>query len=200
MITVYFDTETTGLPDFNKRASDPSQPHLVQLAMVKIKDDCETLEQFNEIISPDGWEIPLEASKVHGITQEKAQAEGIPEKSAAQAFLQFIDGMDLLVAHNLKFDKFLLRIALRRYGLLSDEQDEWWKALPTFCTMEATTPICRIPGNRVGAFKWPRLQEAHKFAFGCEFLDAHDALADVLACARIHRWLKASQAKEVANA
>lgn len=199
MITLYFDTETTGLPDFNKRASDPSQPHLVQLAMVQLEDDHKTLKVFNEVISPDGWEIPHEAAAVHGISQEKAEAEGIPEKVAAQAFLQFIHDVDLIVAHNVRFDKFLLRIALRRYGLLGDDQDQWWKGLPTFCTMDAMTPICRIQGKFDGQFKWPRLQEAHKFCFGTEFLDAHDAMADVLACSRVHRWLKASQAKEVAN-
>ena len=36
---LFFDVETTGLADFNKRARDPSQPHIVQLAALFTLDD-----------------------------------------------------------------------------------------------------------------------------------------------------------------
>ena len=52
-----FDTETTGLPDFKKRSSDPSQPHLVQLALVQYNADGEETEHHSVIIKPDGWQI-----------------------------------------------------------------------------------------------------------------------------------------------
>lgn len=191
MITLYIDTETSGLPDMNKRASDPSQPHLVQLAAVMF--DCEQeIERFNTLVIPEDWTISPEAAAVHGITAERAKAEGCFEKFAAQIALAMIKDADLVVAHNIQFDKFILRIALRRYGLLTDDMDEWWKGLPTECTMRAMTNICRIPSAR-GGWKWPRLTEAYKHCFVEEMQGAHDALSDVLACQKVHRWLLAQE-------
>lgn len=181
-----FDSETTGLPDFNARARDPKQPHIVQLAMVAFNDEGEELFTYNVIVKPDGWTIPKEASDVHGITNEIA-ANGQPEAEVAAHLLACIRKAKLLVAHNVTFDKFIARVAMRRYNLIQDSDDAWWKALPTFCTMRVMTPICKIKGE--WGFKWPKLQEAHKHCFGSEFDDAHDALADVRACARVYRWL-----------
>lgn len=39
-----FDTETTGLPDFRARSADPSQPHIVQLALLLYDDEGNELE------------------------------------------------------------------------------------------------------------------------------------------------------------
>ena len=193
---LFFDTETTGLADFNKRARDPAQPHIVQLAAIAMTDDLATeIDAYNVIVKPDGWTIPKEASDVHGITMEKA-AGGIPEKDAATKLLEMIALSALIVAHNITFDKFIARIAMRRYDLMTDAQDLWWKQLPTFCTMRATTDLCKLPGPFAGKFKWPKLQEAHQHAFGETFDGAHDALADVRACSRIYRWLQ-SQKQEV---
>lgn len=194
-LKLFIDFETTGLPDFNKRARDPAQPHIVQLAAILEDDDGNELESHNVMIQPDGWEIPKEVSDIHGITTELAR-HGIPEISASVILLSMIRKATCIVAHNITFDKFIARIAMRRYELMTDADDQWWKQLPTFCTMRATTELCKLPGPFAGKFKWPKLQEAHQHAFGETFEDAHDALADVRACARIYRWLKAQKPVE----
>lgn len=186
---VFIDTETTGLPDFNKRASDPSQPHIVQFAAIVTDESGEILDGHNVLVRPDGWEIPPEMSAIHGTTQEMALAEGLPAQMVAKLALGLIKESSLVVAHNMQFDKFMVRILLRRTGLLTDEMDAWWKALPTFCTMKTTTNLCKIPGNY--GWKWPKLIEAHQHAFGEGFDGQHDALADVKACARLYRWIQA---------
>lgn len=191
-MTLYLDTETQGLPDMNKRASDPCQPHLVQFAAIVTNDAGEIMDEHNVIIRPDGWEIPTDVSAIHGITTERAMADGLPESMVAKLALGLIKEASLVVAHNLQFDKFLMRIALRRHGLLTDEMDAWWKVLPSFCTMKATTNLCAIHGKR-GGFKWPKLIEAYRHAFGEDFNGQHDALADVKACARLHRWIIATE-------
>jgi len=188
---LFLDTETSGLPDFNKRARDPSQPHLVQLAAIVTDELGGALESQYAIIKPDGWTIPKEASDVHGITNEIANRVGIPEKEAAGLLLGMMRRSELLVAHNVMFDKFIARIAMRRFDLITDEDDAAWKAMPTFCTMREMTDICRLPGKRYGQFKYPRLSEAYFQAFGRALNGAHDALVDLNACKEIYFWLKA---------
>lgn len=195
---LFFDTETTGLPNFNERARHPSQPHIVQLAAIAMTNDMATdLDAYNVIIKPDGWTIPKEASDVHGITMEKA-ACGVSEKEAAMRLLEMIGAASLIVAHNIQFDKFIARIAMRRYDLITDAQDLWWKQLPTFCTMRASTDICKLPGSFAGQYRWPKLQEVYQHAFGETFNGAHDALADVRACVRVYRWLQTRNAEVAA--
>ena len=93
-----------------------------------------------------------------------------------------INKAQLMVAHNLMFDKFISRIAARRFSLLTDDKDKWWKSFPGFCTMRETTELCKLPGGRGGQFKYPKLTEAHSHIFGHSFDGAHNALADVTAC------------------
>ncbi len=188
MIT-FFDTETTGLPDFNQRARHESQPHIVQLAAILTDDAGDVLESHNCIVKPDGWSIPKEVSDLHGITDEIAQV-GLPEKLVASLLFEMVKKSTLLVAHNITFDKFIARIALRRHELFSDADDVWWKEFPTSCTMRRMTDICKLPGKFSGKYKWPNLQEAHTHAFGKPFDGAHDALADVLACKEVYFWMR----------
>ncbi len=56
-------------------------------------------------------------------------------------------------------------------------------ALPTYCTMKTTVNFCRIPRYN-GGYKWPTLQELHRKLFGHPHTAAHDARADVVACAK----------------
>lgn len=186
---LFIDVETTGLPDFNKRASDPSQPHIVQLACSLTNDTGKVFESHNVIVYPNGWIISQEMSDIHGITMEIAERYGIGESKVAELLMAMIQKSSLLVAHNLQFDKFMSRILMRRMGFLSDEQDAWWKALPSFCTMKSSTEICQLPGNN-GKFKWPKLSEAYQHFFNRELDNSHDALADVTACREIYFKLK----------
>lgn len=187
---VFFDTETKNLPDFNKRARDPSQPHIVQLAAILTEDDGKVVESCNFLVKPDGWTIPQEAIDVHGITNEYATEKGHPEEQVVSHFYKLLKLSQLMVAHNIQFDKFLARIALRRYDIFTDAEDEWWKKFPQFCTMKATTDICKLPSQYGRGFKWPKLSEAYQHIFQTELTGAHDALADVVACKDIYFWLK----------
>jgi len=97
------------------------------------------------------------------------------------------------VAHNSEFDCFMLSIESHRHNVEC--------SMPgVFCTMHAMTPVCRIP-NQYGYsdYKWPRLEEAYKHAFNETFDGAHDAMADVRACARLYRWLLDNEAKNKAE-
>jgi hypothetical protein len=54
--------------------------------------------------------------------------------------------------------------------------------------MMQSTEICHIPGPY--GFKWPTLAQLHQELFQTTFEDAHDAGADVAACAKCFFELK----------
>ncbi len=57
------------------------------------------------IVKPEGFKIPLDASRVHGISTEKANKEGISLQTILQEFQEQISQADYLVAHNISFDE-----------------------------------------------------------------------------------------------
>lgn len=179
---LFFDTETTGLPAKGQYSNPkhPLTPKLVELAACLFDADGNELDNLVRIIKPYGFEIPVGASNVHGITTERANKEGTELQFAFEEFLNLVERSEKLVAHNTGYDKLILD----RVMIDLNYEGEFNIGRPLICTKELTTPICRLPGFR-GQFKWPTLQEAHLHFFSEEFASAHSALADVQACARI---------------
>lgn len=70
MKTLAYDTETTGLPDWNQPTESPQQPHLVEIAALLFNGMAE-IDRFHAIVRPDGWTIPDEVAEIHGITTER---------------------------------------------------------------------------------------------------------------------------------
>lgn len=190
-----FDTETTGLPAWRDPSDAPHQPHLVQLAMILMEDDGTERAAVDLIIKPDGWTISDDIAKIHGITTDLASRVGVPEKVATDLFvgLAYQPGVKL-VAHNVKFDERLMRIAMLRAGY----DKAWQQSRPreTFCTMEAATPIVNLPPTEkmlAAGFnkpKAPRLSECIEFFFQEKLDGAHNALVDVRACVRVYKHLQ----------
>ena len=183
------DCETTGLPDFKKRARDPSQPHIVQLAAMLCDDAGNIIETYEAIAKPDGWTIPPELQEIHGISTDHARKVGVPEKEICAKVLAFIRKATVIAAYNVQFDKFIVRCGLRRFDLMTDADDAWWKGLNTYCVMRPMVDVCRIPFKNGGrGFKFPKLQEAYKHAFGKEYAGAHNAIEDLKATRDLYLW------------
>lgn len=180
---LFFDTETTGKADFRAPATAAHQPRLVQLAALLTDEVGDEVASLNLIIKPAGFEIPLAATEVHGISTEAALLSGVGVHHALAIFVALAERADALVAHNIQFDDLVMASEAARFDYLIPER------LP-FCTMIAMTPICRLPGRYGDDFKWPNLMEAYRHCFRHEFVDAHDALADVRACKAVFFWLK----------
>lgn len=190
------DTETTSKADMRADPSAPHQPHIVQLAAILMDDAAKEIMSMNVIIKPEGgWTIPDEAAAIHGITTKFATEVGVPIATALKMLSAMKESAWTYVAHNVSFDKFLIICEVKRITLWRPESmpDKKW-----FCTMEAMTPICNLPGP-FGP-KWPKLIEAYKHAFGEGFDGAHDALTDVRAAARLFFWLREQKAKAAAEA
>lgn len=193
---LFFDTETTGKALMKAPVNHPNQPRIVQLAAVLFDDQGEERGGLSAIIKPDGWTIPEEAAAIHGITTEIATQCGIPLLSALAVFSNFLHVSDTLVAHNIDFDALVIAAELsRQTGNGPAKCADKLAITARFCTMKSTTQLCQLPGN-YGDFKWPKLTEAHKHLFGTDVEGAHDAMADVRACARI--YFEITKPKEVA--
>ena len=173
---LFLDTETTGLPT-NWKAPYNEWPRMVSLAY-SIGNRAERREEREFIIKPEGYEIPLEASNIHGITNEKANQFGIPIEEALRKLDNLIHEADLVVFHNSSFDTGIISGEQIRAGLKPEELIH--NNPKIFCTKEKSTNICKIPGNRGGAWKLPSLAEICAFC-GVENKGAHNALNDVIA-------------------
>lgn len=176
---LFFDTETTGLPrswQAPVTALD-NWPRLVQLAWLACDAEGGVLASFSGIIKPEGFTIPVDASRVHGITTERALKEGRDLGAVLREFKAQLDLAQCLVAHNMSFDEKIMGAELLRNKL-----PDIPAAKPKICTMHSTTEYCAIPGPR--GYKWPKLTELHHKLFGCDFDGAHDASADVAATAK----------------
>lgn len=190
---LFFDTETTGFYNFKAAPTDISQPKIVQLAAILTEDDGLMRGMLNVLINP-GVPIPPEASAVHGITNEIAEAYGMPVEVGLLMLAEMGKRAHQLVAHNLNFDAHVVRSEFARSPSENlRKREDALGGLPVFCTMIASTPLCRLPKAKPRHdtdYKWPKLTEAHQFLFNESFEGAHDALADVKACMRVFFELK----------
>ena len=196
-LALFFDTETTGLPDFKAPSEADHQPHIVQLAALLVDlDTRQTVQSMDVIVRPDGWTIPDEVAAVHGISTEHAAEVGIPERMAVQMFMELWSGRNR-VAHNQQFDARIVRIALMRH--VDTQAADIWKKGAAECTAIMATPICQLPPTakmvRAGfnRFKTPNLGEAYRHFTGKELQNAHSAMADVLACRDVYFAIKEAQ-------
>ncbi|MCR9084907.1 MAG: exonuclease domain-containing protein, partial [Cyclobacteriaceae bacterium] len=177
---IIFDTETTGLPrDYNAPMSDlDNWPRLVQLAWQLHDAKGKLISNHNYIVKPEGFTIPYNAEKVHGISTKRALAEGHDLKEVLAIFEKDAAEAKHLVGHNIEFDINVVGSEFIRAEL----------GMPLTAnpldTKDISTEFCAIPGGKGGKFKWPTLTELHQKLFGKGFGDAHDAAYDVDATAR----------------
>ncbi|MFH1522236.1 MAG: 3'-5' exonuclease [Patescibacteria group bacterium] len=176
---LFFDTETTGLPrNYHAPISDlDNWPRLVQLAWLTYDKNGQKINGSSFIIKPEGFIIPEEASSVHGITTDMALADGKNLEKILVKFAETVKDSKIIVAHNISFDEKIIGAEFLRKKILHDLFESI-----RVCTKEESTDYCQLPGNY--GYKWPRLSELHKVLFKEDFTGAHDALADVEACAR----------------
>lgn len=195
---LFYDTETTGLPLFSEPSENPRQPHTVQLGALLVDlVTREVLEEMDVIIRPDGWTIPDEVAKIHGITTQFALEVGIPAKAA---FTQFVglwgaNGSVKRIGFNEPFDARIVRIDMFRH--FDEEAADAWKAGKAHDVLKVCQPICKLPptakmiaARRGNSFKPPKLTEAYLHFFGEELTGAHSALVDARATMRIHFHLE----------
>ena len=171
---LFFDTETTGLPQNWKAplSNFNNWPRLVQLAYLIYDFDGKLIGEGNHIIKPEGFIIPYEAEKVHGISTEKALKQGEELEFVMDLFYTHIKNAEVLVAHNMSYDEKIMGCEILRTGRNNIIQDK-----KKICTMETSTEYCSIPGHY--GFKWPKLSELHYKLFSKPCVETHNAAVDI---------------------
>lgn len=176
---LFFDTETTGLPKrWNAPVTDVDNwPRLVQLAWMMFNSEGKLVAAKDYMVQPEGFIIPPEASRVHGITTLMAKEKGLPLQEVMEEFSVQIDRAAALVGHNISFDECIVGAEFERLRMMTT-----LFLKPRYCTMKSSTEYCKLPGKK--GYKSPKLSELHQVLFGTGFDNAHNAMADVEATAR----------------
>jgi|SRR5579862_4253946 len=191
LLALFFDVESTGLPRWNDPSDDPRQPHIVEIAAILRNREGSIRKPLHAIIKPEGWVIPEEMTKIHGISQERALTEGRPAGEVFREFYALWREADFRVAHNQSFDQRMIRIALIRH--IGRAEADTWNGGSAKCTADLSEGLCQLPptqrmieAGRGHQYKRPKLEEAYRIIVGKDLSNAHNALADVEACCEIY--------------
>jgi DNA polymerase III subunit epsilon len=179
------DCETNGLPrNWRAPINDLGNwPRAVQVAWALFDSEQRSLLSAVHIIRPDGFSIPAEASRIHGISTERATAEGQGMADVLRELSTAATEASVVAAHNANFDGSVIAAEYLRLGCSPPFGPD-----TMVCTMKESTAYCHLPGPY--GLKWPTLAELYGILFGSGFDGAHDAGADVAACARCFFELK----------
>lgn len=177
-----FDTETTGLPrNWAAPISDTDNwPRCIQIAWQLHDAMGNLIEHQDYLVKPEGFNIPYDAERIHGISTELAQAQGVPLSEVLEKFNAALSKAKFIVGQNVGFDVNIMGCEFYRLGVNSP-----MATLPVLdtCT-EVTAELLKLPGGRGGRFKLPTLTELHSYLFNVPFAEAHNATADVEATTR----------------
>lgn len=181
---LFFDTETTGLPRDKRIAAKSCSgnwPDIVSIAWMIMDEDRKLLKARYLIVKPEGWTIPADSIAIHGITQEKAEREGVHLRPLLEEFQKDISNCNYSIAHNLNFDLNVVdNAAIWRVG----RTPIIWNT--RFCTAEIGKNLTRIPFSDGRGFKYPRLADLYKFLTGKPpSVELHNALFDTTLLAEL---------------
>jgi len=172
-LLIGFDLETTG--------TDPREARIVTAAVIEVRDGEPV--GHREWLADPGMEIPEDAVAVHGITNERATAEGSPPDRVADAIANVLVGYWQtgvpVVAYNASFDLTLLSAELLRHGLPSLRERLGGSAPAP--VVDPYTIDRSVDRYRRGK----RNLEAVCAEYGVVLDSAHDAMSDALAAARL---------------
>jgi hypothetical protein len=229
-----FDTETTGLPPwiiyngrrmqskYIKNRNIEGWPYIIQLSGIQYNLRTNKYTVYNKYLNTDripesvleeGSKVPIIKTALHEYTIAKPNQRVSPE-AAMDDFMGLLSSSDILVGHNVNFDKNLILAELRRLEdkYESDTElhqkyktwyDHFYKFNNTmaspkmlYCTQCASSILLNINTSltpnktrrkRISYVKPPALWEAYDRIFGHPPVDTflHNALVDIIVTLRV---------------
>lgn len=186
MKVLVFDTETTGLI---KKNDTKNNPYVVQISFILYDTDRHKILTEHDYIISVPIPIPEESTAIHKITTRKSHVEGIDMNVALDLFEICYDRCDMLIAHNIEFDKQMLLIECKRQNSFTLIDKLINKTITEFCTMKNAIQICKIERkfkNGDTYYKYPTLNELHEKMFGISLNNLHNSFNDIVVCLRCY--------------
>ena len=208
-----FDVETSGLLP-KKDKTNPNHipveayPHILQLSYAKYDISTNQLvETYDTYINvKKEVEISDTITALTGITRRHCN-KGSSIMDAISQFYQAYITSDVIVAHNIDFDKKMILVELERNRqefirnspecmTIFNSTYEELNGVEHYCSMRKGTVITNImvPSKYPGkppSLKWPRLNELYAKLFDGETVDGlHNAMVDVLVCLRCYMKMR----------
>jgi DNA polymerase III epsilon subunit-like protein len=179
---IAFDFETSGLPKGRKPVtretlSQYDTCRAVSLSAARFSSKGRLIDTFDAMVLPTDFSISPGSVAIHGITEDMAKSKGLPFLQVFTDFMTFIGPRTkTIVAHNAKFDVSVLRSEMLRHDVDLSLIDE----LNFRCTLEL---------YRERFLKPIRLGVLYEEIFGEQFENAHNSLADCIACGRVYPYV-----------
>jgi DNA polymerase III epsilon subunit-like protein len=180
VLILAFDTETIGLPprpSYYKRFPHPvdeymaySTSRLIEIAYVLYDTETNQTVKVNSVLCKPVC-FKIENSNIHGISHEFAEKHGESHKEVLKEFIKYVACADILVAHNIEFDKNIIISELTRYGLDHNVFD----SKKYICTMKLAMQV-------FGLTRFIRLIDLNKRLFDEDWKQEHRALDDTFKC------------------
>jgi DNA polymerase III epsilon subunit-like protein len=171
---IVFDLETTGLPKAEGSDLD-IQPRIIEFGAIKLDDDLKEMDRMEFFCNP-GHPLDPIITKITGITDDELKDEK-PFVAYFQQVCEFFLGEATLVAHNLPFDRKILKFELERLDKLTSFP---WP-YKQICTVE------------VGEGVWGKkrkLVDLYEEITGKPHKGAHRSTADVEALIEVFKWYR----------
>lgn len=153
------------LIDFETSGFQPSTSRILEVAVVKIDAEGKTLDVFTTLINPEDGNVGR--TDIHKITL--SMVKNAPRLSEVLGDLVNILDSSIVVAHNARFEENFLESAFREVGIKHP-------LMPTIDTLWLSRQILHLPNYKLATV----IDE-----FGYDFEDAHTAMGDVRAMAKV---------------
>ena len=172
MRILIFDTETSG--------TNPGWNVILQLSyQIVDSNSWASIKTVNHYFPwpQDKSRVSPDAICVNGLTEDVLSEKPLSDrKSALEEFVCDKDSCDLLVAHNLEFDKKFIIVSCQEEGV--KYASSGWSN--SYDTMKRTTNYCQIPKGWGNGYKWPKLTElADCLGIDYSNISLHDSSGDV---------------------
>jgi DNA polymerase III epsilon subunit-like protein len=186
---LFFDTETSGLPIMNGRTffdynmlDKYDNSRLVSLSYVITNDKNDILRVYDKIIKPTNFTISNESYQIHKISQQQALKDGINIKNVLFDFLNDLRFVDVVIGHNVNFDKNIILSENVRNEFSFDLQKE----------LVTKNSICTAQMSKDKFGKYYRLKELNDLLNKNDKSEEnyHNSLFDTMVCRNCYFAMK----------
>jgi DNA polymerase III epsilon subunit-like protein len=174
---LFFDTETTGV--------DLGSSRIVELAWLVYSPDGKKIKGKSYLIKPNGFKIPKESTKIHGISTKEALKTGKNLKDVLVTFKHYVEKYNIsrIISHNIEFDINMIMNECKRTECYDFKEFVNSRKIKLDCSMLKGQKFMKVD-------KYPKLEELYKHLFKKELNQDHRALSDTKACAKCYFKIK----------